>query len=298
MRWKARRLNEKGLALKAQGRWEEAVTCYEAAIRASPDWAVPWFNLGLVYKHQRQWESSFRFNRKALELDPRDEAARWNLGIAATALGDWPTARYAWRGFGMKIPDGKGPIDENFGMIPIRIQPMAVSEVVWAVRLDPARAMLDSVPLPESHRRWRDLVLNDGEPKGYRVWNGSEVPVLEEIELLAPSSFNTFAVEMSCEKPEHRDALLQTLNQLDEVRAEDWTANVRFICKACSEGRPHAHHSQGTSASAGEWQRDRRLGVAARNAERIRPALDQWSSCGFGSVLSCTHTVCAPDTVA
>ena len=40
----------------------------------------------------------------AAKLDPADEAAWWNTGIAATALGEWATARLAWQAFGIELP--------------------------------------------------------------------------------------------------------------------------------------------------------------------------------------------------
>jgi hypothetical protein len=49
----------------------------------------------------------------------------WNLGIAATALGDWATARRAWTAFGVTLPAGPAdqPIDGDFGITPIRLNP-------------------------------------------------------------------------------------------------------------------------------------------------------------------------------
>jgi hypothetical protein len=55
---------------------------------------VPYFNLGLHAKYLRRWEDSFRCNRRATQLDDQDDGAWWNLGIAATALGDWSTIRW------------------------------------------------------------------------------------------------------------------------------------------------------------------------------------------------------------
>ena len=91
-----------------------------------------------------------------LLIDKKDKAAWWNLGIAATALGRWDVARSAWRGFGINMPKGDGPIDFPCGTCPIRINPDGDAEVVWAERIDPARAELLSIPFPESNHRWKD----------------------------------------------------------------------------------------------------------------------------------------------
>lgn len=88
-------------------------------------------------------------HRRAVELDSSDEAAWWNLGIAATALGEWREARTAWRACGIEIPEGDGPPDLDFGLVPVRLDPAGCGEVVWCRRIDPARAVIRNVPLPE-----------------------------------------------------------------------------------------------------------------------------------------------------
>jgi len=293
LRSKAKRLNQEAISLEEEDRLDEAITAYEAAIEAAPEWAVPWFNLGLLHKRQRRWEASLRCNRRATELAVDDEAAWWNLGIAATALGEWAIARAAWKGFGLSLPEGEGPIETDWGMVPIRLRPADLGEVVWSRRIDPARAIIDSVPLPESDRRWRDLVLHDGAPNGYRKLGDREVPVFDEIQLLASSPFSTFVAHVSCADPRAVKALLERLDQIEDIRAEDWTANVRYLCLACSEGRPHEHHDD-HGASEKEWRPERRLGIAARKVERVQAALEAWSSSGEGRLIVCEQVVAAP----
>lgn len=106
----------------------------------------------------------------AIQLAPDDcEGPRWNAGIAATALGDWPTARASWRGQGLPIPDGEGPIDMQLGLCSLRVAGDDAVETVFAQRIDPCRARIESVPLPESGRRYGDVILHDGEARGRRV---------------------------------------------------------------------------------------------------------------------------------
>jgi tetratricopeptide (TPR) repeat protein len=54
---------------------DRAAAAFERAIHYTPDWSVPWYNLGLVYKRQRRWPESLYRNLRAAELDPTDEAA-------------------------------------------------------------------------------------------------------------------------------------------------------------------------------------------------------------------------------
>src|SRR5262249_40245091 len=145
----------------------EAIELYQRAVRTAPAWPAPLYNLGLLFKNERQWQESLDYNRRATTIDPKYQAAWWNLGIAATALGRWDMARRAWRGFGIEVPSGDGPIELPCGYGPIRLNPKGDAEVVWAYRIDPARAVLASIPFPESKHGWRDVVLNDGAPTGY-----------------------------------------------------------------------------------------------------------------------------------
>jgi tetratricopeptide (TPR) repeat protein len=270
---RAVKLNEEGCALREQGRADEAAERFEEAIAAAPGWSSPPYNLGLVYKHRKDWERSLEHNRRAAELPPPIEAAWWNLGIAATALGRWDVARQAWRGFGIDVPDGDGPIDLPCGVGPIRLNPDGDGEVVWAQRLDPARAVLLSIPLPESGHCWSDVVLNDGQPVGYRHHQGREVPVFNALQVLTPSRFGTYVarVEMPGEGP-----LLRRLAEVAAQRggaAEDWTTSVQIICRACSEGRPHGEHDHGGTPEGSHL-----IAVAARSRRHATQILRQWAA--------------------
>lgn len=87
-----------------RGQLSRADRGYAAASQARPDWSVPWYNRGLVAKLERRWAASMDFNRRAAELDPNDQASWWNMGIAATATDDWPSARFAWSKFRFRNP--------------------------------------------------------------------------------------------------------------------------------------------------------------------------------------------------
>jgi tetratricopeptide (TPR) repeat protein len=71
-----------------------------------PGDAAAWFDRGLHAKRQRDWALSAECNARALELerDGVDNPSAWNLGIAATALADWPAARRAWLAYGIALP--------------------------------------------------------------------------------------------------------------------------------------------------------------------------------------------------
>jgi hypothetical protein len=273
MRFLADRHNTKAMELEESGQAEKAIACYEKAISTDPKWSVPWFNLGLLYKRRKNWEQSLKCNRRAAELNPKDETAWWNLGIAATALDDWKEARRAWNAYGIKIGSGDGPLELWRQPTPIRLNPDGNGEVVWCSRIDPARAFIENIPLPESNHRYRDLLLHDGAPNGYRKLGDQEVPVFDELQLLSPSDFGTFEVFIDGAEPEALRELIDSEAEKsgNDLAIEDW-GTMRRICKACSEGKPFDQTHIHESGIGGE----RRIGFAAKTEMRVNELLANW----------------------
>lgn len=83
---KAQKLHEQGQDLSDEGKDVEAIELYLKAIALDPTKSESFYNIGLIYKYQNEWLLSLEHNQKAYGLAPDDEAARWNLAIAATAL--------------------------------------------------------------------------------------------------------------------------------------------------------------------------------------------------------------------
>jgi hypothetical protein len=263
--------NERGRAFAGRGLNPQAISEYLKAAEIDPKWSVPFYNLGLLYKYEGDWVASLRMNQRAVELDDTDQASWWNLGIAATVLEKWTEARRAWKGFGTDIPPGEGPIDYPCGPAPVRLNPNGDAEVVWSERIDPARAILRNIPYPTSGYRYGDLVLNDGAPVGYRLLGDREVPVLDCLELLEPSFHSTFVAEIEM-LTEADMVLLGGMADERGLAAEDWSTSVRILCKACSEGRPHAEHDQTIEPVQGLHQ----VAVAAPNRAAAEALLGQW----------------------
>lgn len=262
MRFVADIYNTRAIRFEEAGQSERAVVNYRRAIRWDRHWSVPWFNLGLLFKRQRNWPESLTHNEQATALNHADEGAWWNLGIAATALGEWRKARAAWRACGIEVPDGDGPPELDFGPVPIRLNPAEDAEVVWCKRIDPARGVILNVPLPRSNHRCGDLLLHDGSQEGSRVWRGVEAPVFNELELLQPSPLGTYVVEISGLDDSGAKALIERASE-EHLEAEDWSLNIRYLCKECGEGRvDHAH-------DRGAQEGHRTFGVAAVSEDRV-----------------------------
>jgi tetratricopeptide (TPR) repeat protein len=270
--------NERGRALADAGKFEEAVKQYRDAAKLAPGWAVPHYNIALEHKRLGNWRKSYEAGLRACELTPAgSEACWWNLGIAATALQDWATARHAWRSFGIKVPEGDGPLEMNLGSVPIRIANDSATEVVWCQRIDPARARILSIPLIESGHRYGDLVLHDGAPNGHRKLGERQVPVFDELALLESSSFQTHEVLVVCPAP-------SDITDLERLVAnaggafEDWTQSLSVLCKQCSEGTPHEHHdNQGDS-----WKVERQCAFALLPDVNLQSLLQGWVDGGDG----------------
>ena len=261
--------NEQGLSLRDAGDIAAAETAYRAAIAAAPGWSAPIYNLGLLCKYERRWSESLEFNRQAAELEPDDEASWWNLGIAATALSNWAEARRAWAACGMDAPAGDGPPVFNWGRTPVRLNPDTDGEVVWAKRLDPARAQIVNVPLPTSGFHWGDIVLTDGAVEGERIVDGRAFPVFNVLQLWSPSKLRTFIIELATADAEALAALEQCAEQLDGA-AEDWGTCTSILCRDCSYGRPHQH------ADAASNPAHPHCGLAARDHAHADEIIATW----------------------
>ncbi len=264
-------LNEQGRSALDTEDFAAAEELFMQSIDTLPLIGMPWFNLGLIYKSQGRWHEAAACNQRSIDLgtDEQDPAF-WNLGIAATALRDWDTARSAWSGYGIEITPGSGPLEMDWGPSPVRINPAANAEVLWGRRLDPARIRLENVPLPGSGHRWHDIVLHDGEPRGERTLGDHTFPVFDELERWEASQVPTWECLI--------DGPIDQIQDLsDRFRAmgwalEDWTANIRMLCETCSSGAPAAH-------SHGAFAADRagsHAGVAAPH-QVAEALLNDWT---------------------
>ena len=230
--------------------------------QVAPKSFFAWFEAGLHAKARHDWRRCMEWNRQAARLFGPDEAqeigdanpAAWNLGIAATALGDWATARHAWTQYGVEgLDSGSDPIDMNLGQVPIRLNPdrpslslqvvpeYGATEVVWCWRRSPAHAVIASVPLPESGHRFRDVLLHDGEPKGTRWLGDSEVSVFDELEKLQDSGMPTWQAQVSGATAADVDAFGDIVGQRG-LGVDNWSG-MNLLCSSCSHGSPDPSHS-------------------------------------------------------
>lgn len=261
------------------GKLDEASHRFAELLARQPDKASYHYMRGLAHKYLCDWPVSLQHNLRVQELEEHfNEAAAWNAGIAATALGDWAQARRQWAACGIRVPEGDGPIEGDFGLVSIRLNPWDAGETVFARRIDPVRARLLNVPLPESGHRLFDIVLHDGARTGERRIEGGVVPVFNALSRLAPSDLRTFVVFARCDAPDDIEALQEaSLPGIGYV--EDWTHSIAHYCLRCSHGSPHRHDDE---AQDGDWNQDRNLGIGAQSRVAVEKLLADWVARGTG----------------
>jgi hypothetical protein len=264
---------EHAIAASDKGENEEAIRRYEQILSEKEDWSKPHYNLGLIYKYKREWDKSYHHNKRAVELNPKNEAGQWNLGIAATMMRDWKLARRCWNFFGRDYETSDEDTAGDLGISPVRINPQTEGEIVWTTRICPARAIIENIPYPESNHRYKDMVLNDGAPNGYRVSNGKEYAVFDEIQHLSCSNYQIFSVRCVLNNENYFKSLQAKCEDAD-IAIENWTTSVRFLCRQCSEGKPHERHDHELINRADE----NLTAFASTSQEKLVLVLEAWSN--------------------
>ncbi len=80
--------NNLGYALKAAGQLDEAISCYEQAIRLDPSYAPAHMNLGVALKAAGDLDRAIECYERAIEADPDYAQAHNNLANALKTRGD------------------------------------------------------------------------------------------------------------------------------------------------------------------------------------------------------------------
>lgn len=227
----------RGTGEQAAGNLSAATRSFQLAAKLAPSWETPHFHLGLIARQAGDWEVCLKSNQKAVALSgwPSDEAL-WNLGIAATALHNWAEARRAWRGYGFNIPEGQGELTMEMAPVCLRLNPQRNAVLVWGQRIDPARSLITSVPLPGCNHRYHDIILHEGESSAVlEAEDGSSIPIFNELKIWKCSEFATFRSNVHIA---HEDAL-RSLGQLclkHGICIEEWaeTGQEDFGFAACN----------------------------------------------------------------
>lgn len=270
----------RGHAAFDRGELAAAIDAFRQSVAAGDADHSIHYMLGLAHKYRREWDACLQQNMTALALPDDDhEAACWNAAIAATALGRWEQARDLWRAAGVTLDAGTGPIEADFGTASFRLNAWGDGETVYGRRLDPARARLISVPFPESGFHFGDIVLNDGAKTGERRWGDSVVPVLNVLDRLQSSPFQTFVAWVECASQADVDAL-EGMSGAGIGAIENWTTGTVALCLQCSYGIAHDHPPGSSQAEPVAWPSEHRFGIAAQGWAAAEDLLVRWEDGG------------------
>jgi protein O-GlcNAc transferase len=82
----------RGNMFLGEGRLEEAGACYRQAMKAAPDDADVYINMGYILMEQKQYEQAENYLKQAIAINPEGVDAFYMLGTMAREKGDLPEA--------------------------------------------------------------------------------------------------------------------------------------------------------------------------------------------------------------
>ncbi len=249
-----------------------AVKLCKRLARMTPDWSVPFAFLSRTYRSRMEWKPTLHYCLRAVEHNAFDENLWETLGIAATALGEWETARYAWNQLGFHFKPSKEALNLDLGIIPLRLNPTTQPEVVAARRIDPVRATIESIPQPSSGRRFGDLVLMENKPNGQLYQQHKALAIHDELQLLKSSNWHTFSVLLYTDSVADVDTLANLCLSAN-LGFDNWSHATRFF-------QPNLHRNVAEyfdQAIFGKMEREVFLvAVAAKQQREVEKTLQTW----------------------
>lgn len=282
------------LRLLGPGRLDDAVEALEAAIALAPDRAQWHFELGLVHKHRRDFEAMLRASQRARALSP-DRASRWNVAIAATALGRSELAAEAWREMGIEARARPGALPLVEGMEPARIRLATVGpghgdpglpdraagfEVAWVQPLSPCHGVVRSPTWREAVADFGDVVLWDGAPVSVSPHEGRPVPCFPLLAVLSRGDERRFRFLAMQQRAGQVDALSEALPE--DVILYTQGERIERVCPRCAAGETLVAHDHlpaedhrivfGKLLAPGAWSLDE-LSEAIERAREAHPGV-------------------------
>jgi tetratricopeptide (TPR) repeat protein len=292
--------------------WVVVAACYEEFLGTFPDTPISaelWFDAALANKFLRNWPKAYELSRQAVLRagEPAGNPAWWNLGIAATMVGDWATAREAWTRYGVRLAPGEGEIEDGFGTALVRLgradrvaagraaladseadaadaadatDATDSAEVVWVRRICPTRARVLSVPYGD--RRFGEIVVHDGAPTGERRLGDHTYPVFDELALWQPSELATWRAQVTAPAPEDMTALTDAFH--DQGLAMEPVDSLRQHCADCGHGSIYTHDTHDTVLTGA-----RDVLMAAPDEQTATTILQAWAVAGPGRAWHAIH---------
>lgn len=90
--------NMLGIALRKQGRWQDAIKEYQKALKVSPDDEHLFFNMAMAFAEGNDFRRAYEHLNKALEINPqfhrKDAVLSYNIGLILAKAGARSKARH------------------------------------------------------------------------------------------------------------------------------------------------------------------------------------------------------------
>jgi tetratricopeptide (TPR) repeat protein len=131
--------NNLGLLATQEGNTDEAVRCFQEAVRLSPDHLIALNNLGNAYRLQKNWQAAGKVLERALQVSPGDAEANYGLAMVFAQADD---AEHAYQ-YLQKALEARRDYPEalnNLGILYLRTQRRdeAVASFKECIRVAPA----------------------------------------------------------------------------------------------------------------------------------------------------------------
>lgn len=264
-------LLEQAKAYLRAGDAYQAVKILRKLVKEQPAWVTPNYWLAKVYKQRREWKPCLHYSQRAVECEPQEwECWEW-MGLAAAALGRWPTARKAWMKLGYPYSIQEGISEPQLGGIVVCLNEKTRPEIVWANRLDPARARLESVPQPSSGYHHQDILLIERAEHVHHILGTHKIPVFRVIERLKHSRIPTFSVELHTQENAEVQ-LLAHLCHRQRIGFDNWSmANRQMSFRRNDE----LNYYKVNQEEAGPTTL---IGLAGRKKVVLHKLLQEWKS--------------------
>jgi protein O-GlcNAc transferase len=133
--------NQLGIENKRQGRWDEAIACYEQALSLQPDFAEAHFNMGILWRDQGRIDQALACFERTLALRPDVVQARFELANLFFQMKDFDAAAAEyWR----VLNESTGNVEASFNLGNVYLEQREWSEAEslfrFVIQLVPADA--------------------------------------------------------------------------------------------------------------------------------------------------------------
>ncbi|MFZ0307396.1 MAG: FG-GAP-like repeat-containing protein [Candidatus Sulfotelmatobacter sp.] len=131
--------NNLGLLDTRENRTDQAVRCFEEAVRLSPDHLITLNNLGNAYRQLKNWDRARSTFERALEVNPTDPEANYGLGMVFAQVNKTEGA-YEFLQRALKSRPAYPEALNNLGILYLRTQRRdeAVASFEECIRIAPA----------------------------------------------------------------------------------------------------------------------------------------------------------------